>query len=589
MAAPPSRLQLVRMIRTLRTLLYKRGEDPATLVGTTLRSWCVNAYPKLRLPRLPWSSKLAAAPEMIAFLRLLERLPFFDAAYWLSTSYAALSDETYRKTFALYFTPPPIANRLVADLVRSGVKFGNDKFIDPACGGAAFLAILASRMRKALKRQGLSSKRILQHAESHLSGIDIDPVLCALSRCLMQMVFYDEISIASRHPHFNIVCADSLRTFRKFSGRFDVVVCNPPFRKLTYMEAKQLRPMFGEVMQAQPNLYSLFINLSARLARPRGLVGLVTPTSFLSGQYFSGVRTFLLKSTDPLHFGIVTKRSRVYFDVQQETALTVFRARHRSKPTATRTAVSVVNAAGKYRTVGRCRLPNSGASWPVARDAADFELIEAASTSPFRLEDYGYTPCIGAYVWTRDERPVFLTSRDVPKKHRPTAVPLIWSSDIRPNGQLSFESDHPADGQHRFVTLGSLAHPSVWQSPGVMLQRVTSNDQPRRLVGAVITPQFVREYGGFVGENHTVLLAQMADRSVLTARSLLQLLRAPAIDRYFRCISGSTTVSAFELLQLPLPDPVQLRRQLSAGVPMQQAAEALLLKRHLKRSKPRVA
>jgi len=579
MAAPPSRLQLTRIVRTLRTLLDKRREQPAVLVATALRLWCLRAYPKLKLARLSWCAELADAPAIQVFVGFLERLPFFDAAYWLSTTYAALSDDAYRKTFALYFTPPTIANRLIADLVRTGVNFGEDRFIDPACGGAAFLAILASGMRKALKRRGLSSARILAHAENNLTGIDVDPLLCALSRHFMQMVFYEEISSSSRHPRFSIVRADSLRTSRRFSGKFDVVVCNPPFRKLSSLEAKQLRPRFGEVMQAQPNLYSLFISLSARLVREGGLVGLVTPSSFLSGQYFSAVRTFLLKCTDPLHLGIVTRRTRVYFDVQQETALTVFRATHRSHRTATRTAVSVVDRGGEYRTVGRCQLPNSGASWPVARNETDFELIEAASRSPFRLKDYGYTPCIGGYVWTRDERPVFLTSHDVPTARRRTAVPLIWSSDIRQNGKLFFRSDNTAEDQHRFVDLGSLAHPSVWRRAGVMLQRVTSNDQPRRLVGAVITPQFLSKYGGFVGENHTVLLEQSAEAPAISARWLLQLLRAASIDRYFRCISGSTTVSAFDLTQLPLPDPAELRRQLATGVSIDQATERLLLGR----------
>jgi adenine-specific DNA-methyltransferase len=212
MAAAPSRLQLIRLIRTARTLVAGRRKGPALLVGTVLRVWCLRAYPKLPLARLPWSTKLALAPAIQTFVGYLESLPFFDAAYWLSTTYAALSADDYRKTFALYFTPPSIANRLIADLARAGVDFGKDRFVDPACGGAAFLAILASRMRNALKSRGFGSAQILAHAENHLTGIDIDHLLCALSRQFMRMVFYKEILSTRARPHFNIVCSDSLRT-----------------------------------------------------------------------------------------------------------------------------------------------------------------------------------------------------------------------------------------------------------------------------------------------------------------------------------------------------------------------------------------
>jgi adenine-specific DNA-methyltransferase len=163
------------------------------IVGTALRLWCDRAYPGLGPAQVRVSPKLHSARPIVRFVELLVRLPLLEGAYWLSTAYSALSAASYRKTLAMFFTPPRIADRLIADLSDEGVRFGRDRFIDPACGGAAFLAPAATRMRADLLATGTSQRSILRHAETHLAGIDLDPTLCALSRHFLRMVFHAEI------------------------------------------------------------------------------------------------------------------------------------------------------------------------------------------------------------------------------------------------------------------------------------------------------------------------------------------------------------------------------------------------------------
>jgi adenine-specific DNA-methyltransferase len=570
-----SRQRMIRSIRSFCPLQKKLRVDAATVVGTVLRLWCDRAYPKLRKSRLPWSAPLFAARQTEDFVTLLQRLPFFDAAYWLSTAYAALSEASYRKRLALYFTPPVIARRLIGDLKAAGACFERERFIDPACGGAAFIAIVADQMRQSLAAKGIKGSALLRHVRTHLVGIDIDPVLGALSRYFLQMNFYDEISAHGKAVKFKILKGDSLRSFRGLKGGFDVVLCNPPFRKLSEEETESLRGRGAAKQQAPANLYSLFIELAVSLARPGGLVGLVTPTSFMSGRQFGELRTYLLDKTQVLHIGIITDRERVYLDVQQETALTVVRQIPPPAKGRSQTALSLVEPCGSYEVVGRCRLPNSGGSWPIARDHTDLALIQAAARSPYRLVDYGYTPSVGGFVWNRDSNPVFLHKNHVPRRAKSTTVPLLWSSDIRADGVLRFGVHGNSRNQHRFIDPGREGRPSVRNRPGVILQRVTANEQPRRLVGAVIPSAFVKKHGGYVGENHTVILEQRKG-ALLRPAEVVQLLASPVIDRYFRSISGSTNVSTFELGQLPLPDPAALRRSLRRGIPMDRALKQLL-------------
>ena len=83
----------------------------------------------------------------------------------------------------------------------------------------------------------------------------------------------------------------------------------------------------------------------------------------------------------------------------------------------------------------------------------------------------------------------------------------------------------------------------------------------------------MKGYGGFVGENHIVILEQAVAKPALTPKQMLKLLSSEVIDRCFRCISGATNVSVFELSQLALPDPALLKRFMAKGVSIESAVQ----------------
>lgn len=569
--APLTKLSITRRIRALGQAVERCGSDASTLVGTVLRLWCKTAFPALPKPSLSHSQVLAAEPQISAFAAMLSELSFLEGMYWLSSSYAMLADEDDRKKLAMFFTPASLTEGLLDDLADQGVDFGSQSFMDPACGGAAFLAPIALRMRTALTVRGFTALEVLKHIEKHLYGCDLDKTLCELSKHFLCMALHEEIQKTGYVPSFNVRAANSLASLAACLGTVDVVVCNPPYRKMTAEELEPLRDTYAEVIAAQPNLYCLFIALCVRLLRIGGRAALVTPTSFLSGQYFGRLRGFLIRNTDVEHIGMVSDRQGVFIDVEQETALTVLRRCTEEVRTQVRANVSVVSGTGQYTSVGECTLPNAGAVWPIPRSVEDVALLKTATLSRFRLSDYGYQVRIGAYVWNRDKRPKFESLQEARKVKAYTAMPLMWSRDIVAGGIVQLEDTSTYDGEHRFVDLGHKKHTSVVTSPSVVMQRVTSKDQPRRLIAAAVSPGVFETYGGFIGENHVVIIEAVCDKPALPPTKLAKLLSAHVVDRYFRCISGATNVSAFELNHLALPDPQALRAALVDGVPMDDA------------------
>lgn len=565
---PKSKLSIFRSINDLRRLLLRLKIPSNQFVGTVLSLWCSHDYPGLGSHGLPSSKSLREEPQVVRFVEFLRDADFLESTYWLSSAYAMLADEKQRKQLAMFFTPPSLVRGLLDDLATQGADFAVHTFFDPACGGAAFLAPIALRMREALRAQGKTTRQVLLHIEEHLNGIDLEPTLCSLSRHFLRMALHPEIREGGYKPRFKVRVGDSLLDPIDSSAAHRVVVCNPPYRKMTAEELGPLRESFDHIIEAQPNIYALFIARCVELAGDSGLVGLVTPTSFLSGQYFRKLRTYLMANTFLAHIGMVSSRLGVFIDVEQETALCILRKHAAVHPLPTNVKVSVVSGEGIYTGVGECALPNSGAAWPIPRAPEDIQLLTLASRLKFRLADYGYRVRIGLFVWNRDERPSYPSKKKANKARARSALPLIWSKDIvltQRGARVDFQPDESNPDKHSFVDLGSTRQPGVITRPSVVLQRVTSNDQPLRLVAAPVPVTLMTKYRGFVGENHIVILEQDVDRPAVTPKQLAALLRSRPVDRYFRCISGATNVSAFELNQLVLPDPEVLKQELSKG------------------------
>lgn len=572
----PNKTHFHRLVRDLRVVMQAAQLEPDLILGSALAKWCNECFPGLPPPGLPIALSLQDEPAVSSFVEFVSKLDLIESTYWFSSAYAQLLGSEHRKQMAMFFTPPSLTRRLLDDLSANGVDFSTRSFCDPACGGAAFLAPIAMRMRDALRHQGASAEQILEHIQERILGFDQDAALCELSKHFLLMALHDEVVTAHTYPELQVYHGDSLLQTKHLWGLLDVVVCNPPFRKMRAVEVHQYFDEFTDVVQGQPNIYALFIALCIKLLASGGICALVTPTSFLSGQNFSKLRSYMIAQTTLIGIGMVSDRLGVFIDVLQETALTLARREKNGHPSTTEAKVSLVSKDGSYINVGHCFLPDMGAAWPIPRSESDIALLKFAARSQVGLADYGYAPRIGSFVWNRDTRTTYVSAKSAVGALGDTVVPLLWSSDIAPNGSLRFSGAPKANKEGCFVNMGAINHRSIVRRPSVLLQRVTSNEQPRRLVAATVPAQLIDTYGGFVGENHTVILEQMSLEPALAPHQLVLLLGTPTVDRYFRCISGATNVSVFELGQLRLPDPERLRSFLDQGYDMADAARKAL-------------
>jgi adenine-specific DNA-methyltransferase len=85
-------------------------------------------------------------------------------------------------------------------------------------------------------------------------------------------------------------------------------------------------------------------------------------------------------------------------------------------------------------------------------------------------------------------------------------------------------------------------------------------------MAASLTPNLIAQWGGaVVVENHVNVLTSLNPASALTPEILSALLDSAALDRLYRCLTGSVAVSAYELAALPMPGPQVLQQWTCLG------------------------
>ena len=114
------------------------------------------------------------------------------------------------------------------------------------------------------------------------------------------------------------------------------------------------------------------------------------------------------------------------------------------------------------------------------------------------------------------------------KRDRTLVYPLIWARNVRPGNLCRPAGKNGGAGD--LIAFEGASTAVVTKSAAVM-QRTTNDKQRRRLIVAMVDPAVVDEWGGFVTENHTIVLTADDEESLELA---VELLNTAAVDARYR-------------------------------------------------------
>ena len=223
---------------------------------------------------------------------------------------------------------------------------------------------------------------------------------------------------------------DALTLPDGWNGGYDLVIGNPPYGRVTL--DPETRARFARSLYGHANIYGVFIDLAVRVCRPGGIVALVTPASFLGGQYFKQLRAMLRREAPPVAIDFVSDRGGVFDAVLQETVLVVFSRTPGNPRVSVRIArPSSLDAPCRISEVGQIELgADSEGPWILPRTSRDADLLQRVRAMPNRLGDYGLQVSTGPLVWNRHKG-------QLRSEHGPDCYPLIWAESVLPDGDSS--------------------------------------------------------------------------------------------------------------------------------------------------------
>lgn len=482
------------------------------------------------------------------------------SAYWISTLYAKVIGNENRALLGAFFTPPDLSKMVVKEVFRVLKKnYWECTFADVCCGGGALLVPLTRVLVTKMKQAGVSSADIVKQVQGCIHGLEIDSFLLFLTRIFLWAELDEHIRASGIEPEFSIKQADAL-THIPDGSPFDVIVGNPPYRSLSKDEDKKLRETYGHIMSWNTNLYPIFLERSLGLLKKDGLLSVIIPTSLYTSRNYEKIRHRITQTGHVSGIIWLANRKGVFHDVLQEISVITLACGQPSQKG--KILVRSLQKGFKSNFSIYLSARQGKAAWAIPKSRKQAELLSVIEKGPFRMADYGYKVRIGHLVWNRDSRKRY--DRYPSGGEEKGVYPIIWPFHITSKGEFSFL--HPQKNKkERFVKMGKGAGGVVFGS-SIVMKRTRPSDFDNFLLCCAVPETFMNKYRGFVGENHVIILEKQPDTNALEPALFCRVLNSEPVNLAYRCFSGTISVSRYGLENLPLPDPVQVKKGLIDGL-----------------------
>ena len=480
----------------------------------------------------------------------------------LGGAYVSFSRHDHRKNGGHYLTPAAVARFMAG---HSPYCEPHMRVLDPGSG----TGILSAAVCEAAYRSG-TVKTL------HVDAYETDRLLAALS--LLVLSFSRDwlaqrgiaLTFDVRQRDFVLEYAEALAEMSMVNGggsslggtktAYSLAISNPPYFKIGKDDPRAVA--WASIVHGQPNIYAIFMAISAELLSDNGKLVYIVPRSFASGPYFRKFREVFFRRVAPTAIHLFESRKDVFKGqtVLQENLVIAARSRRNGEALDKgQVLVSHSNAADDLAERQRLLvdvncvldLASENVELSIPLCAEDLTLVQAVRSWPSTLGSLGLEISTGPVV------PFRATQFLAHAASGNSTVPLLWMQHVRPMRAVwpSPEADKP-----QWIT----AEPEsmkllVPNANYVLLRRFSAKEEKRRLVAAPLIRGALNE--DHVGlENHLNYIrgvSRVLDEEL--AYGLSALLNSTFLDRFFRISNGNTQVSATELRAMPLPAERDIR------------------------------
>ncbi|MBA7516832.1 tRNA1(Val) (adenine(37)-N6)-methyltransferase [subsurface metagenome] len=478
--------------------------------------------------------------------------------------YAERISELYTKTYntkarklkGQFFTPGKIST-FMASLFD--IHHNEIRFLDPGAGTGVLTAAFCEQLLKNNNKVNLT-----------IDVYENDPSLLPFLKSVLESC-KTELKERGHYVRYNIYGQDFIlhneRYFRKSHLLwtdnkhilYDFVISNPPYYKLNKDSPQSIVMM--ELISGQPNIYALFMTLSARMLKPEGEMVFITPRSFCSGLYYKKFREWFLNNVHIINIHIFESRKEIFDNDEVLQENIIIKARKFKKTSKQKEVVISTSKNKHFRKLSKTNAQyndvicnkNSEIVIRIPTSPLDIDILHIVDAWPNTLDDLGLEISTGPVVPFRTEKYLLpeLTERQ-------KSVPLLWMHNMQDMKVMwPLQKNKKASAfLASYETMRFLLPVKNY----VLVKRFSSKEQKRRLYAAVLLEsEFPHKKIGI--ENHiNYIYKPIGNLSVYEAFGIAALLNTTIVDNFFRSFNGNTQVNATDIRNLPFPEIEDIRK-----------------------------
>ena len=478
-----------------------------------------------------------------------------DFADRLGIYYTQQVTTTHKKVNGQFFTPIPIARLLASFCDLSKTKI---KILDPGCG----TAILSCALVEHLVEVQIEIEQIdLVSYETDLELIPFsEKALDYLKEWLLNkgiqfkyVLHYSDFVLENASVLKENSLPSLFKETKSVDKNFDIIISNPPYFKLSKDDKRVIASQ--ELVSGQPNIYSFFMGIAAKLLSENGELIFITPRSFASGNYFKAFRELFFNTVQIEKIHLFNSRKDTFNrdNVLQETVV-IKAIREKIDPNK---KVLVSSSAGikdifepaiKYFNSSELidlnskekilHLPTSDKEESILNLVSNWENVLTdfnikISTGPvvsFRALDYIQNNYENGAVFLA---PLFWL-------HNVNKMILEWPKQLKEKGQ--------------FIRIESGSKSLLIPNKNfIFLRRFSTKDDKSRLIAAPYFCNYAKaDYIGVENKvNYIYRKDGHLDRDEVVG--ICALLNSELFDTYFQIFNGNVNVSATELREMRFP------------------------------------
>lgn len=447
-------------------------------------------------------------------------------------------DPARRSALGQYFTSAPLA-AFMAELLE--VRATPVHLLDPGAGIGSLTAAVVARWSS--------------HGGGPITATAVEADSCLhepLTTTLNELKRLHDVTSSVISTDFVEWAAGHISGFGILDApRFDLVVMNPPYRKI-HTESAERRRMSTAGIEV-PNLYAGFVALAARLLDDNGQLVAITPRSFTNGPYFRRFRKLLLDIIGLRRVHVFDSRDLAFAESEVLQENVIFAGTRGHRPAS----LIVSSSRSAAHPISARKVPFEDVVHPddpeaflhITVDEQATEYARQVAALPCRLPDLELEVSTGPVV-------AFRAKDYLRADPGPGTVPLVYPNHLR-DGRVLW----PQPGGRKPNALVRCDETSRLLMPGgtyVLVKRFSAKEERRRIVAVVVSPDDVPS-DLYAFENHlNVVHRRGQGLPAELARGLAAFLNTTTVDQYFRQFNGHTQVNATDLRNLRYPSYAEL-------------------------------